>query len=334
MEEKNQETVIDKVENRMVKFSIIVPVYKVEAYLDRCVDSLIHQTIDPEQLEILLVDDGSPDRCGALCDQYAEQYPFVKALHKENGGLSSARNYGVERASGEWIIFVDSDDYVEKDLCEVLKKEIRKYPALDTIVYNGLEEENGEASPVRRRPMTGSPVNGKEYLLQHYKTRSLSVEAWLYAYRRDFLHKNHLQFKEEILHEDVEFTPRAMLQAEQVLELDQPLYHYIIRENSISTAKNMQKNIRDLYQTLEQQVRMAEHQPPELQKWMKNAALDSYLNMVQTARMYQKKYRPLLKKQFLRGKAATPWNHFRVLVCTCNVRLYCLMNDSYKKLRG
>lgn len=75
-------------------------------------------------------------------------------------------------------------------------------------------------------------------------------------------------------------------------------------------------------------------QPLELQKWMKNAALDSYLNMVQTARMYQKKYRPLLKKQFLRGKAATPWNHFRVLVCTCNVRLYCLMNDSYKKLRG
>ena len=77
-----------------VMFSIIVPVYKVEAYLDRCVDSMIHQTIDPEQLEILLVDDGSPDRCGALCDQYAEQYPFVKALHKENGGLSSARNYG------------------------------------------------------------------------------------------------------------------------------------------------------------------------------------------------------------------------------------------------
>lgn len=87
MEEKNQETVIDKVENRMVKFSIIVPAYKVEAYLDRCVDSLIHQTIDPEQLEILLVDDGSPDRCGALCDQYAEQYPFVKALHKGEWGL-------------------------------------------------------------------------------------------------------------------------------------------------------------------------------------------------------------------------------------------------------
>ena len=232
-----------------LRFSIIVPVYKVEPYLDRCVDSLVHQTVNPEQLEILLVDDGSPDRCGALCDQYAEQYPFVKALHKENGGLSSARNYGVDRASGEWIIFVDSDDYVEKDLCQVLEKEIRNHPNLDAIIYNGLEEENGESSQVRRRPMTGLPVNGKKYLLRHYRTRSLSVEAWLYAYRREFLQKNHLQFKEGILHEDVEFTPRAMLQAGQVLELDQPLYHYIIRGDSISTAKNMQKNIRDLYQT-------------------------------------------------------------------------------------
>lgn len=133
MEEKNQETVIDKVENRMVKFSIIVPVYKVEAYLDRCVDSLIHQTIDPEQLEILLVDDGSPDRCGALCDQYAEQYPFVKALHKENGGLSSARNYGVERASGEWIIFVVPTIMWKKISVRILKKEIRKYPALEPL---------------------------------------------------------------------------------------------------------------------------------------------------------------------------------------------------------
>lgn len=334
MEKKNQETVVDKVENRMVKFSIIVPVYKVEEYLGRCVDSLIHQTVTPEQLEILLVDDGSPDNSGALCDQYAKAYPFVKALHKQNGGLSSARNYGVDRACGEWIIFVDSDDYVDKDLCSILEKEIRKHPDLDAIVYNGLEEEQGEISQMRSGPQAGELFGGKEYLLWHYKTRSLSVEACLYAYRREFLQKNHLQFKEGILHEDVEFTPRAMLQAGRVLELDQPLYHYIIRGDSISTAKNMQKNIRDLYQTLEQQVRIAEHQSPELQKWMKNAALDSYLNMVQTARMYQKKYRPLLKKRFLWGKAATPWNHFRVLVCTCNVRLYCLMNDSYKKLRG
>ena len=334
MEERNKEVNSGMVENKTVIFSVIVPVYKVEYYLARCVDSLIQQSVEKDQLEILLVDDGSPDSSGDLCDEYAEKYLFVKAFHKENGGLSSARNYGMERASGEWILFVDSDDYVDKDLCRILQESIQRYPGLDAVVYNGLEEEEETVSLMRSRAETESVSSGKEYLLRHYKTRSLSVEACLYAYRREFLKSNHLQFKEGILHEDVEFTPRAMLQAEQVLELDQPLYHYIIRGDSISTAKNMQKNIRDLYQTLEQQVRIAEHQPPELQKWMKNAALDSYLNMVQTARMYQKKYRPLLKKRFLWGKAATPWNHFRVLVCTCNVRLYCLMNDSYKKLRG
>ena len=334
MEERNKEVNSGMVENKTVIFSVIVPVYKVEYYLARCVDSLIQQSVEKDQLEILLVDDGSPDSSGALCDEYAEKYLFVKAFHKENGGLSSARNYGMERASGEWILFVDSDDYVDKDLCRILQESIQRYPGLDAVVYNGLEEEEETVSLMRSRAETESVSSGKEYLLRHYKTRSLSVEACLYAYRREFLKSNYLQFKEGILHEDVEFTPRAMLQAKQVLELDQPLYHYIIRGDSISTAKNMQKNIRDLYQTLEQQVRIAEHQPPELQKWMKNAALDSYLNMVQTARMYQKKYRPLLKKRFLWGKAATLWNHFRVLVCTCNVRLYCLMNDSYKKLRG
>lgn len=314
-------------------FSIIVPVYKVEEYLPRCVESLVNQTIDLHALEILLVDDGSPDRCGVLCDQYAEKYPFVKALHKKNGGLSSARNYGVDRASGEWIIFVDSDDYVDKDMCRILQEKIEKTAGLDAVVYDGFEE-NGSENRIRDGFCENGLVSGREYLLYHYKNRSLNVEAWLYAYRRNFLKEHHLSFKEGILHEDVEFAPRAMLQAQKVLELDQPLYHYVVRENSISTAKDMEKNIKDLYATLEEQNTMAEQQPPELCKWMKNAILDSYLNMVQTARMYQKKYRPLLKKRFLWRKAATPWNHFRVLVCTCNVRLYCLMNDSYKKLRG
>ena len=116
------------------------------------------------------------------------------------------------------------------------------------------------------------------------------------------------------------------------MELPDRLYHYLVRENSISTQKNKEKNIRDLFQTLREQNQMAEQQEPELKKWMKNAILDSYLNMVQTARMYQKQYRKLLDKRFLLGKAATNWNRFRVLVCLINVRLYCFMNDCYKKL--
>ena len=126
------------------------------------------------------------------------------------------------------------------------------------------------------------------------------MEACLYCYRRQFLLDQNLTFKAGILHEDVEFTPRALMRCGQVLEIPGDYYHYMVRDNSISTQKDKTKNIKDLFGTLAEQVRMAERQPdPELERWMKNGVLDSYLNMVQTARMYQKKYRPLLKKRFL-----------------------------------
>ena len=100
------------------KISIIVPVYKVEPYLRKCLDSIINQTY--QNLEIILVDDGSPDNCGAICDEYAAQDGRIKVIHKENGGVSSARNAGLDAATGEWIGFVDSDDQVELDMFESL----------------------------------------------------------------------------------------------------------------------------------------------------------------------------------------------------------------------
>ena len=105
--------------------SIIVPIYNVEAYLAKCINSIINQTYG--NLEIFLVDDGSPDRCGLICDEYAKQDARIKVIHKKNGGLSDARNVAIDVAKGEYITFVDSDDYVANDVCshqagEVLKK--------------------------------------------------------------------------------------------------------------------------------------------------------------------------------------------------------------------
>ena len=98
--------------------TIVVPVYKVEKYLKKCVDSLLCQTY--KNIEIILVDDGSPDTCPQLCDEYAQKNSNVVTYHKPNGGLSDARNYGVQKASGDWIVFVDSDDYVESSYVEDL----------------------------------------------------------------------------------------------------------------------------------------------------------------------------------------------------------------------
>ena len=104
--------------------SIIVPVYKVEKYLEKCVKSIIGQTY--KNLEIILVDDGSPDNCGKLCDEFAALDNRIKVYHKENGGLSDARNYGVEKATGKYIGFVDSDDYIHEEMYEKLYIAIKK----------------------------------------------------------------------------------------------------------------------------------------------------------------------------------------------------------------
>lgn len=107
--------------------SVIVPVYKVEPFLKRCVDSIIHQTY--KNLEIILVDDGSPDNCGAICDEYANKDDRIKVIHKENGGQSSARNVGIAIAKGDYIAFVDSDDWIDSDMYETLIGLAEKYDA-------------------------------------------------------------------------------------------------------------------------------------------------------------------------------------------------------------
>lgn len=342
------------------EFSIIVPVYKVEAYLERCVDSLLAQTWP--DYEIILVDDGSPDGSGAICEEYADRDGRVRVFHKENGGLSSARNYGIDRAKGKYVLFVDSDDYVDAGLCAALHEALgqsRNFAACagmsassgdnadvsmvyagsagaDACIYGGVEEDG---QSVLRSIRSIEPKNvelwdAREYMKAAYAHRNLNVQAWLYAWRRDFLNERRLRFQEGILHEDVEFTPRALLAARQVMEVPGEYYHYVVRDGSISTGKNREKNIRDLFATLEMQSGMAMLQEPGLRRWMLNGILDSYLNMIQEARMYRPEYRKLVHKTFLWGKAATPWNRVRVALCTISVRLYCRINDGYKKMRG
>ena len=317
--------------NKML-FSFVVPVYNVEMYLGRCVDSLIVQ--EEQGIEIILVDDGSTDGSGELCDKYADKYPCVSVIHKENGGLSSARNAGIERAKGDYLIFVDSDDYVEKDICKTLAEVIRQTKAAEVIGYNGFEEWEGVRESVRNRPVQKLELmSGRDYLYSRYRHRSMCVQSWLYCCKREFLNREGLRFREGILHEDVEFTPRMLLKAKSVAETPAQLYHYIVRESSISMRKNREKNIKDLYTVLKGQCKIAETLDQDLEKWMKNAALNSYLNMIQEARMYKPQYRKYLNKRFLWGKAATPWNHIRVMLCTVNVRWYCAMNDLYKSVR-
>lgn len=317
-------------------FSIIIPVYNVEQYLEDCVESVLVQREMLGQIEIILIDDGSRDNSGLLCDRLAEKHEKVLVFHKENGGLSSARNCGVANASGKYVMFLDSDDVIESNTLQKLKDAVVQHPGTDVIVFDGVEDDKKSQSSMRRLVQTEIQCfeSGKEYLLFQYQRRNLNVEACLHVWRRAYLKDHNIHFTEGILHEDVEFTPRALLECGKVVSLPDQFYRYMVRENSISTQKNKEKNARDLFATLRAQDQMADQQESELRKWMKNAILDSYLNMIQTARMYQKQYRKLVDKRFLLGKAATNWNRFRVLICFVNLRLYCFMNDFYKRTRS
>lgn len=317
---------------RTYRFSIIVPVYNVAPYLERCVRSLANQ--DYEAYEIILVDDGSTDGSENMCETYAGADDRIKVFHKNNGGLSSARNYGIKNAAGEYLLFVDSDDYVANNMCSTLEEGLQQYGKTDLVSFDAWKECGEVRENVRRIPQDYTVISGgKEYLLRGYKHRNVNVQAWMYAYKADFLRDENLRFKEGILHEDVEFMPRVLLKAKQVLILPDMLYHYQIREASISMSMDKRKNIEDLFSTLEEQSRMAILQDPQMKKWMLNAVLNSYLNMVQEARMDRPEYREYLDRNFLGGRPATLWNALRATLCRLNVGWYCRLNECYKKLK-
>ncbi|MDT2767632.1 glycosyltransferase [Globicatella sulfidifaciens] len=229
-----------------IKFSIIVPIYKVEKYINKCVDSLINQTY--KNIEIILVDDESPDNCPQICDTYAKDNKNVRVFHKPNGGLSDARNFGLSKAIGEYIIFVDSDDFIEIDSCEKFNKLIGDARDVDIIASNSIRF--GDTTPSNEMyTIIGDIITGKMFLKTQYKNRTMFVTAWRNVYKREFLIKNDLFFKIGILHEDEQWTPRVFLKAESVITTDFVFYHHNIREGSITQSKVKTKNAKDILST-------------------------------------------------------------------------------------
>ena len=215
------------------KISIIGPVYNVENDLDRCVKSIMQQTY--KNIEIILVDDGSPDRCPEMCDKYAQQDSRIKVIHKENGGLSDARNVGLNEAGGDFVMYVDSDDYIESDSCEQLLKTMQE--DVDFVV-GALREVKKEGTTYQRHSnlVSGKKYSSKEFVINSIKKNEWFAPAVLNLYRREFLIKNSLFYKVGFYYEDIELLPKLYLAANKIIYIDYPFYNYVIRENSIMTS--------------------------------------------------------------------------------------------------
>lgn len=218
--------------------SIIVPVYNVEKYLERCVDSLLDQG-DYDDYEIILVDDGSTDKSGDICDNYAKGYSRIHVIHKENGGLSSARNVGIKNASGKYVMFVDSDDYVKSFVLKKLMQVIVDN-ALDILSYNfTYVYGNGQ---IKSNTVVPSPENqvvtGDEYLKENLKNNTMLMTAWKNIYRLALIKEKGILFRAGYVHEDEEWTPRIMHAAKKVSYVNEIVYGYLIRSTSISNDNN------------------------------------------------------------------------------------------------
>ena len=221
------------------KLSFILPVYKVEQYLPCCVDSILCQA--REDCEIILVDDGSPDGCGAICDRYAENYENIKVIHKVNGGLGDARNTGLKAATGEYITFVDSDDYIAPGAVEKMLGWVRTQSAdvcfleLTKVFPDGSEESMGEA--LERDSVCGrQPLEVLEFLATRPKFPGSACAKLL---RRSFLEENGFRFPDDRrLSEDLIFCLNVYEAAKSFDYLDFPYYCYR-QERSGSITNNV-----------------------------------------------------------------------------------------------
>ena len=216
------------------RISVIVPIYKVEAFLNRCVDSILNQSY--RNLEIILVDDGSPDNCGLICDEYARRDERIVVVHKKNGGLSSARNAGLDIATGEYIGFVDSDDYLAPDMYEKMYKALTESESDLCICGTSYVDEEG--APFHQE-IPSTICN--EILDQQGLFAKLQQQDYFYyviacakLYRAELFAD--IRFPEGRLHED-EFTAhRVFGECARTVTLEEPMYYYVQRAGSIMNS--------------------------------------------------------------------------------------------------
>jgi len=217
------------------QISVIVPVYKVEKYLSVCIDSVLHQSY--ADFELLLIDDGSPDNSGKICDYYQQIDPRVKVYHQDNKGVSAARNLGLDNASGKWILFADSDDWADHDW---LQSYANHFSNEDDIIFQGVIVESTSNQSIRSLT-SGRYVNdnvGKGILHVIEEIDFTYNSTWSKIFKRDIIEKNKIRFDTNMsLGEDMVFTSQYCCHINSISLLPEEHYHYIQSHGNLTTVK-------------------------------------------------------------------------------------------------
>lgn len=227
----------------MIKVSIIVPVYNVEKYIHKCLDSLVNQTL--KELEFIFVNDGSPDNSPKIIKEYQKKDKRIKLLNKENGGQASARNLGLEHAKGEYIAFLDSDDYVKENMYEILYNRAKK-DNLDIVICNNYLVYKD--STVENDP---GITNKKEKIISPREYTTLSPSPWNKIIRHEYLTKEKFKFPEGIIYEDLASIPLLGLSNPKIVYLNTCLHYYVQSDSSTMRNKEYKSKYEDIFTAIE-----------------------------------------------------------------------------------
>ncbi len=221
--------------------SLVVPVYNVAAYLPRCLESLA--ALAPAAGEIIVVDDGSTDDCPRILAAFAPRLPQMRVIRRENGGLSAARNTGLDAASGKYLAFVDSDDFVSPDAYAGALR-LAEDEQLEMVLLNAnyhFEGREPDYAIYTDAPATGL-IPGREWLRLRFRARRLLHMVWMHLYRREFIEANRLRFVPPLIHEDVVWTTRALLAAQRVRYTGHCAVHYRLPQRSFSDEQSQKRS--------------------------------------------------------------------------------------------
>lgn len=216
-----------------MKLSIVIPVYNTEKYLEKCLASCVNQNVEMSDYEIVIVNDGTKDNAMDIARRFQNGYPNIKIISQENAGLSAARNTGFSNTSGDYVWFVDSDDWIEPDSVKILVEKMEKSP--DVICIQAREDGSEDV----RNEIPKLVKSGEEIIM---------LDGWkdhcvpFYVMKKDFLERNNLHFHVGILHEDTEFTPRMLVDAQRVEIVDKPLYNIFLTPNSMARSRNIKRS--------------------------------------------------------------------------------------------
>ncbi|MDY5232272.1 MAG: glycosyltransferase family A protein [Faecalicoccus sp.] len=311
-----------------MRFSIIIPIYNTEMYLDKCINSILNQTFS--DYELFLIDDCSTD--SSLTIAYKYKSNRVKILkNSSNFGLSETRNIGIKKATGDYIVFLDSDDYFERNALFNLNKLICEHEFPD-IIYTGFIEERG-TNMVKKYGYVSAPnkiYSNYDYFRSELRQRTLYAAACFGIYKRKTIIDNKLFFKKGIYHEDELWTPQVINKAKKIYLSDLAYYHYVRRDGSITKVKDKTKNGVDLIDTCYELIKIFSNmEDKNLKKKIDNHTAMLYMKAMCRGRLYRKEYINLIDKKFPIRYASFFIGRVKALLFFISPYYYYLLDKKY-----